>query len=93
MILWALENNAVRGPLNAVNPDPVRNSDFTQILARALHRPAIFPAPAFALRLALGELSRLLLDSIRVRPTKALALGYRFRHPTLENGFLAEKQA
>jgi len=93
MILWALENNAVRGPLNAVNPDPVRNSDFTQILARALHRPAIFPAPAFALRLALGELSRLLLDSIRVRPAKALSLGYRFRHPTLENGFLAEKQA
>jgi len=93
MILWALENNAVRGPLNAVNPDPVRNSDFTQILARVLHRPAIFPAPAFALRLALGELSRLLLDSIRVRPTKALALGYRFRHPTLEDGLLAEKQA
>jgi hypothetical protein len=93
MILWALENNAVHGPLNAVNPDPVRNSDFTQILARALHRPAIFPAPAFALRLALGELSRLLLDSIRVRPAKALSLGYCFRHPTLENGFLAEKQA
>lgn len=92
MILWALENNAVRGSLNAVNPDPVRNADFTQILARVLHRPAILPAPAFALRLALGELSRLLLDSIRVRPTKALALGYRFRHPTLKEGFLAEKQ-
>ena len=93
MILWALENNAVHGPLNAVNPEPVRNSDFTQILARVLHRPAILPAPAFALRLALGELSRLLLDSIRVRPAKPLALGYRFRHPTLEEGFLAEKQA
>jgi len=92
MILWALENNAVRGPLNAVNPDPVRNADFTQILARVLHRPAILPAPAFALRLALGELSHLLLDSIRVRPAKPLALGYRFHHPTLEEGFLAEKQ-
>ena len=46
----------------------------------------------FALRLALGELSHLLLDSIRVRPAKPLALGYRFRHPTLEEGFLAEKQ-
>jgi len=92
MILWALENNAVRGPLNAVNPDPVRNSDFTQILARVLHRPAILPAPAFALRLTLGELSHLLLDSIRVRPAKPLALGYRFHHPTLEEGFLAEKQ-
>ena len=93
MILWALENNAVRGLLNAVNPDPVRNSEFTQILARVLHRPAIFPAPAFALRLALGELSRLLLDRVRVLPTKALALGYRYRHPTLAEGLLAEKQA
>lgn len=92
MILWALENNTVRGPLNAVNPDPVRNADFTQILARVLHRLAILPAPAFALRLALGELSHLLLDSVRVRPTKAMALGYRYRHPTLEEGFRAEKQ-
>lgn len=89
MILWALGNNAVRGPLNAVNPDPVRNLDFTQILARVLHRPAFLPAPAFALRLALGELSRLLLDSTRVRPAKALSLGYRFRHPTLEDGLRA----
>jgi len=90
MILWALENNAVRGPLNAVNPDPVRNLDFTQILARALHRPAFLPAPAFALRLGLGELSHLLLDSIRVRPAKALSLGYRFRYLTLEDGILAQ---
>ena len=92
MILWALENNTVRGPLNAVNPDPVRNADFTQILARVLHRLAILPAPAFALRLVLGELSHLLLDSVRVLPAKASALGYRFRRPTLEEGFLAEKQ-
>lgn len=92
MILWALENKTVRGPLNAVNPDPVRNADFTQILARVLHRLAILPSPAFVLRLALGELSHLLLDSVRVRPTKAMALGYRYRHPTLEEGFLAEKQ-
>ena len=92
MILWALENNAVRGPLNAVNPDPVRNSDFTQILARVLHRPALLPSPAFALRLSLGELSRLMLDSSRVLPTKALALGYRYRRPTLEGGLRAEKQ-
>jgi NAD dependent epimerase/dehydratase family enzyme len=72
-----------------VNPDPVRNLDFTQILARVLHRPAILPAPAFAL-LTLGELSRLLLDSTRVRPAKALSLGYRFRHHTLEDGLRAD---
>lgn len=92
MILWALENNAVRGPLNAVNPDPVRNSDFTQILARALHRPALLPSPAFALKLSLGELSHLMLDSSRVRPAKALALGYGYSHPTLEDGFRTENQ-
>jgi uncharacterized protein (TIGR01777 family) len=91
MILWALENQAVSGPLNAVNPEPVRNSDFTQILARVLHRPAFLPSPAFALRLALGELSHLMLDSARVLPTKALALGYRYRHPTLEDGLRSEK--
>lgn len=90
MILWALENNLVRGPLNAVNPEPVRNSAFTQILARVLRRPAVLPVPAFALRIALGELSHLLLDSSRVLPAKALALGYRYRHPTLEDGFRAE---
>lgn len=92
MILWSLENTAVRGPLNAVNPEPVRNSEFTRVLARVLHRPAFLPSPAFALRLALGELSHLLLDSSRVHPTKALVLGYRHRHPTLADGFRAEKQ-
>ena len=93
MILWALENQAVSGPLNAVNPTPVRNSEFTQILARVLHRPAFLPSPAFALRLALGELSHLMLDSACVLPAKALALGYRHRHPTLEDGFRAEKHS
>ena len=93
MILWALENQAVSGPLNAVNPTPVRNSEFTQILARVLHRPAFLPSPAFALRLALGELSHLMLDSVRVLPAKALALGFRHRHPTLEDGFRAEKHS
>lgn len=90
MILWALENDAVRGALNAVNPVPVRNAEFTHALARVLGRPAFLPAPAFALRLALGELSGLLLDSSRVRPAKALSLGYPFRHPTLEDGLRAE---
>lgn len=92
MILWALENNAIRGPLNAVNPDPVRNAEFTQILARVLHRPALLPSPAFALRLSLGELSHLMLDSSRVRPAKALALGYGYSHPTLEDGIRTENQ-
>jgi uncharacterized protein (TIGR01777 family) len=84
MILWALDNPSVSGPLNAVMPDPVRNADFTRALAAAVRRPAILPAPAFALRLALGGLSRIMLDSIRVRPSVAIRMGYSFGHPALD---------
>jgi len=83
MILWALETPALSGPLNAVMPAPVRNADFTKTLAAAVRRPAILPAPALALKLLLGELSRVMLDSARVRPDVAVKLGYAFRFPTL----------
>ena len=86
MILWALENPAVSGAVNAVNPQPVRNAEFTRTLARVVRRPAILPAPSCALKLALGELSHVMLDSVRVRPAVAESLGYSFRHPTLEVG-------
>jgi hypothetical protein len=84
MALWALENESVRGPLNAVGPEPARNLDFTKTLASAVRRPAVFPAPAFLLRLALGGLSHVMLDSIRAVPAAALRGGYAFRYPTLE---------
>ena len=84
LILWAIANASISGPVNAVCPEPVRNTDFTRSLARAVHRPAILPAPAFALRLALGELSRVMLDSIRVIPEVALTAGYSFRYPNVE---------
>ncbi len=81
---FALEHDAVRGAVNAVAPDPVRNREFTKALGRALHRPALFPAPAFALRLALGEMAdALLLSSQRVLPGKLGALGYNFQFSTL----------
>jgi uncharacterized protein len=81
----ALENGAMRGAVNVVSPEPVRNTDFTRTLAKALHRPALFPAPAFALRLALGEMAdALLLSSLRVVPEKLDKLGYRFVNPDLE---------
>ncbi|HVS74090.1 MAG TPA: TIGR01777 family oxidoreductase [Candidatus Acidoferrales bacterium] len=84
MIRFALENEAARGALNAVAPQAVRNAEFTRALAKALHRPAIFPAPAFALRLALGEMAdALLLSSQRVVPQKLQQMGYRFVHPEL----------
>jgi uncharacterized protein (TIGR01777 family) len=85
IIFFALMNPALAGPANSVSPNPVRNVDFTRVLARTLHRPAIFPAPAFALRLAVGEMAdALLLSSQRVIPAKLSECGYRFLHTDLE---------
>ena len=62
----------------------MRNAEFTRALARALHRPACLPAPAWALRLALGEMSGLLLGGQHLQPRRALEAGYRFRFPDLD---------
>jgi hypothetical protein len=84
IIRFALETNLVSGPANAVSPNPARNAEFSSSLARVLHRPAIFPTPSFALRLALGEMAdSLLLASQRVYPSKLEQLGYRFHYPDL----------
>ncbi|MGB7727338.1 MAG: TIGR01777 family oxidoreductase [Candidatus Acidiferrum sp.] len=80
----ALEDGTVRGAVNLVSPQPARNAEFTSALAKALHRPALFPAPAFALRLALGEMAdALLLASQRVVPGQLEKLGYKFTNPDL----------
>lgn len=90
IVQFALANSSLSGPVNAVAPNPVRNSEFTSVLAKTLHRPAIFPAPAFALRLALGEMAdSLLLVSQKVDPSKLTESGYRFQQPVLA-GALAE---
>lgn len=90
VVRFALENESLRGPVNTVSPNPARNREFTAALAQALHRPAIFPAPAFALRLALGEMAdALLLVSQRVVPWKLSALGYEFIHPELAGALAA----
>ena len=78
MALWAVGNESLRGPVNSVLPHPVTNSDFTRTLARALHRPAIFPVPSFVLRLVLGRMASMLLSSSRVRPAVAENSGYRY---------------
>jgi len=84
VIRYMLENDLARGPVNTVAPTPVRNREFTKELARVLHRPAILPAPAFALRIAFGEMAdALLLSSQRVLPQKLQIWGYRFAHPEL----------
>lgn len=83
IVVAALENEAWSGPVNATAPEPVRNGEFTRILGRVVQRPAVLPVPAFALRLALGEMATILLDSQRAVPAAALAHGYEFRYPQL----------
>jgi uncharacterized protein len=86
ILRFALEKGEVRGPLNVISPQPVQNAEFTKTLASAMHRPALFAAPAFALRLALGEMAdALLLSSQRVLPKKLESLGYRFLHADLKS--------
>jgi hypothetical protein len=81
----AITSDQLSGPVNLVAPNPVRNSEFTQVLASVLHRPAIFPVPAFALRLALGEMAdALLLSSQRVEPERLSANRYAFQFENLE---------
>ncbi len=80
----ALENPQAQGPVNATAPDPVRNRDLARSLGRVLRRPSLLVAPAFAVRAALGEMAEVVLASQRVVPRQALALGYRFRWPSLE---------
>jgi len=86
IIAYALKNDALTGPVNAVAPHPARNDEFASTLGRVLHRPALFPTPAFMLRLALGEMAdALLLSSQRVVPEKLQRLGYPFAYQTLES--------
>jgi len=87
LILFALSYSAIRGAMNATAPHPVTNEEFTNRLATALHRPAIFPVPAFALRLALGEMSEMVLARQRVLPTVAKSAGFRFQYPDLHAAF------
>jgi uncharacterized protein len=83
LILFALDFAAIRGAVNATAPYPVTNEEFTERLAIALHRPAILPVPVFALKLALGEMSEMVLASQRVLPTVAKSAGFRFQFPEL----------
>ncbi|MBA4015892.1 MAG: TIGR01777 family protein [Pirellula sp.] len=84
MFLHAATHADVRGPYNAVGPKPVTNADFTKALGSALHRPTLFPAPPFALRLALGEFAEVLLGSQRCLPKVMQNAGYRFRFDTVD---------
>ena len=89
MVRWAMATASVSGALNVTTPTPATNREFAQALGRALRRPAIMPVPAIALRLALGEMSDVLLTGQRVMPAKAQSLGFDFRYPRLEDALRA----
>ncbi|HEX9759711.1 MAG TPA: TIGR01777 family oxidoreductase [Candidatus Acidoferrales bacterium] len=85
IILFAATTDSLKGPVNAVSPTSVTNYEFTKTLGRVLRRPTIFPMPAFAARLVLGEMvDELLLSSAKVEPAKLTAAGYTFLFPELE---------
>jgi uncharacterized protein (TIGR01777 family) len=81
LVLAALTDDRWRGAVNATSPAPVRNADFAAALGATLARPAVFPTPAFALRLALGEMADMLLTGQRVVPAAANALAFHWRYP------------
>jgi uncharacterized protein (TIGR01777 family) len=83
LFVFAVEEAGVQGVLNGTAPNPVTNVEFTRQLAGALHRPALFPVPVFALRLLYGEMAEVVTGSQRVLPQAAQAAGFHFRYPEL----------
>jgi NAD dependent epimerase/dehydratase family enzyme len=85
-IVHAIQAHELSGPVNAVAPQPVTNREFTKTLGSVLSRPTLVPLPAFAARLAFGEMAdALLLASTRVQPARLLESGYTFQHASLED--------
>ncbi|MBI5086775.1 MAG: TIGR01777 family protein [Acidobacteria bacterium] len=89
MACWAVSNSQVRGAVNAVAPTPVRNAEFTRVLAETLRRPAILPVPSLSLRLLYGEMSSILTGSQRVLPEAAQRGGLTFGHSDLAEALRA----
>ena len=87
MLRWIVQTPEVTGPINATSPEPVTNREFARALGLALRRPGFVPAPAFVLKLALGEMASLALTGQRVLPARVQALGYHFRYPHLGQAF------
>ena len=85
MVRWALADSSVSGPVNMTAPQPVTNREMADAIGRALRRPSILPAPAFALRLALGEMAdAMILNGQRVLPALAQSRGFKFRYETID---------
>jgi hypothetical protein len=85
VIQFCLASSAISGPVNGVAPEPVTNREFTKALGRVLRRPTMFPMPAFAARMAFGEMAdEMLLGGARVQPRVLTSAGFPFNHPALE---------
>jgi uncharacterized protein len=87
MVRWIVATQPASGTFNATAPHPVTNRQFARALGRALHRPALLPAPGFALRLALGEFADSILSGQRVLPARGKGMGYHFRYPEIDIAF------
>jgi uncharacterized protein len=84
LVLRSVDDNALAGPVNAVAPGACTNKEFSKALGRALHRPAVLPVPTAALRLAFGEVASVLTSSQRCVPERALAAGFTFQFPQID---------
>ena len=90
MLLHALDNEGIAGPMNATAPNPVRNGEFAKTLGSILNRPAFLSPPNFVIRLAFGEIAdALLLTGQKVLPALAQKTGYKFRYGTVEQALRA----
>jgi len=87
ILIFLLDNDELSGPFNASAPNPVTNAEFTRALASQLNRPAVLPAPAVALKLAFGEMSRLLLTGAKMLPKRLLDAGFEFEFRRLDAAF------
>lgn len=85
VLIFMLEHDEASGPFNASAPNPVTNAEFTRTLAGQLNRPAVLPAPATALKLAFGEMSRLLLTGAKMLPKRLEDVGFEFRYSSLDD--------
>ena len=89
-LVFLLDNDAAEGPYNLVAPDKHTNKTFTKALGRAIHRPTVMPVPRFGMKLLYGEMSETVTEGSNPDPAKLLALGYRFRHPDLDDALHTE---
>jgi uncharacterized protein len=88
-LLFALDNDALRGPVNVTAPEPVTNKELSRTLGRVLHRPAFAPVPALAVKTLYGEMASIVTTGQRAVPTRLEELGYQFRRPDLEQALRA----